>query len=151
MWCTRGCAVFLGTYEPKLDDKGRVILPAKFRDQLTEGLVLSPGQERCLFVYPEEEFQRTAEELRKAPTTSKPVRAYARVFFAGSSDEKPDRQGRITIPPRLRKYAQLEKDLVVIGAGSHAEIWDADAWVEYLAQQEDQFSDIEEELVPGMF
>lgn len=143
--------MFLGTYEPKLDDKGRVILPAKFRDQLAEGLVLTRGQERCLYVFSMAEFQRMFDELRKAPTTSKQARDYMRVLLSGASDEKPDRQGRITVPTPLRNYAHLDRDLVVIGAGTRAEIWDRQAWETYLAAQEDQFADQAEEIIPGMF
>ena len=143
--------MFLGTYEPKLDDKVRVILPAKFRDQLAEGLVLTRGQERCLYVFSMAEFQRMFDELRKAPTTSKQARDYMRVLLSGASDEKPDRQGRITVPTPLRNYAHLDRDLVVIGAGTRAEIWDRQAWETYLAAQEDQFADQAEEIIPGMF
>lgn len=143
--------MFLGTYEPKLDDKGRVILPAKFREQLAEGLVLTRGQERCLYVFSNAEFQRMFDDLRKAPTTSKQARDYIRVLLSGASDEKPDRQGRITIPTPLRSYAHLDRDLVVIGAGTRAEIWDREAWEAYLSSQEDQFADQAEEIIPGMF
>ncbi len=143
--------MFLGTYEPKLDDKGRVILPAKFREQLADGLVLTRGQERCLYVFSDKEFHRMFQELKKAPTTSKQARDYMRVLLSGASDERPDRQGRITVPAPLRSYANLDRDLVVIGAGTRAEIWNAEAWETYLAAQEDQFADTAEEIIPGMF
>lgn len=143
--------MFLGTYEPKLDEKGRVILPAKFREQLADGLVLTRGQDRCLYVFSEVEFQEMYQELRKAPTTSKNARDYVRILLSGASDEVPDRQGRITIPASLRNYASLTRDLVVIGAGSRAEIWDAKSWERYLSDQEEQFSQTAEEIIPGMF
>ncbi|HEV2089090.1 MAG TPA: division/cell wall cluster transcriptional repressor MraZ [Cryptosporangiaceae bacterium] len=144
-------AMFLGTHAPRLDDKGRLFLPAKFRDELAEGLVVTKGQERCLFVFPQREFGRLAEQLRATPVTHKAARAYSRVFFAGAHDEVPDRQGRITIPAHLREYAGLSKDCVVIGASSRVEIWDKDAWDSYLAQSEDAFAEIEEEVLPGVF
>jgi MraZ protein len=90
------------------------------------------------------------EKLRTAPVTSKPVRDYMRVLFASASDETPDRQGRITIPPSLREYAALQRDCAVIGANTRLEIWDADAWQSYLGQQEDVFSTASEEVLPGI-
>ena len=143
--------MFLGTYLPRLDDKGRLILPAKFREQLEKGVVVTRGQERCLYVFPAVEFERLAEQLRQAPVTSKQARDYLRVFLSGASDEVPDKQGRITIPPVLRTYAGLERDLAVIGAGQRVEIWDAAAWEAYLARQEEVFAEQAEEVVPGLF
>ena len=142
--------MFLGTHTPRLDDKGRLILPAKYREELSEGLVLTKGQERCLYVFPESEFGRITEALRTAPVTSKAVRDYSRVFFASASDEIPDKQGRITIPPALREYAALRRDCVVIGANTRLEIWDATAWETYLDQQEGAFSEASEEVLPGV-
>ena len=101
--------MFLGTYEPKLDDKGRMFLPARFREDMEGGIVLTRGQEHC------------------------------------------DKQGRISVPADLRAYAGLDRELAVIGAGSRAEIWNASAWREYLAVQEEVFSNTAEEIIPGMF
>ncbi len=142
--------MFLGTHTPRLDDKGRLILPAKYREELAQGLVLTKGQERCLYVFPESEFGRITEALRTAPVTSKAVRDYSRVFFASASDEIPDKQGRITIPPALRDYAALQRECVVIGANTRLEIWDATAWETYLEQQEGAFSEASEEVLPGV-
>jgi MraZ protein len=142
--------VFLGTHSPRLDDKGRLILPAKFRDKLAGGLVVTRGQERCLYVFAMDEFVRLADQMRAAPVTSKAVRDYLRVFLSGASDEVPDKQGRVTIPTNLREYAGLDRELAVIGAGSRIEIWDADAWATYLSDQEQSFSEQAEEVVPGL-
>lgn len=142
--------MFLGTHTPRLDEKGRLILPAKFRDELSTGLVLTKGQERCLYVFPILEFTRITEALRTAPVTQKAVRDYSRVFFASASDEELDKQGRVTIPPSLRDYAGLQRDCVVIGANTRLEIWDAVSWSSYLAQQEDAFSDASQEVLPGV-
>lgn len=142
--------MFLGTYEPRLDEKGRLILPAKFRDELAEGLVITKGQEHCLYVWPLAEFGRVTEQLRNAPVTSKAARDYLRVFFAGASDEKVDKQGRVTVPVPLRTYAGLRRDCVVIGANDRVEIWDADAWQRYLGEQEDAFAGLSEEVLPGL-
>ncbi|MFC7405350.1 division/cell wall cluster transcriptional repressor MraZ [Georgenia alba] len=143
--------MFLGTYEPRLDDKGRLILPAKFRDKLAAGVVLTRGQERCLYAFPQREFEEMHTRLRQAPVTSKQARDYLRVFLSGASDDLPDKQGRITIPPGLRQYAGLERELAVIGAGTRIEIWDATAWTTYLQEQEQAFAETAEEVVPGLF
>ena len=143
--------MFLGTFTPKLDDKGRLILPAKFRDDLSGGLVITRGQERCLYVFSESEFSQMHERIREAPITSKQGRDYLRVFLSGAHAETPDKQGRVTVPAALRQYASLDRDLAVIGAGSRAESWDAEAWQRYLSEQESAFADIEEEVIPGMF
>ena len=143
--------MFLGTHHPRLDDKGRLFLPAKFREQLAEGLVVTKGQERCLYVWPAGEFARITDQLRQAPVTSQAARDYMRMLFAGASDEVPDRQGRITIPPPLRGYAGLTRDCVVIGANTRVEIWDAQAWADYEAEQEQRFAEVSEEVLPGVF
>ncbi|GAA2137361.1 division/cell wall cluster transcriptional repressor MraZ [Glycomyces algeriensis] len=140
--------MFLGTHNPRLDDKGRVILPAKFREGLAEGVVITKGQERCLYVFPEAEFTRIAEALQLAPMSSKTARAYSRVFFASAHDEVPDKQGRVTIPPRLREYAGLDRDLAVIGASNRVEIWNTRTWDDYLEASEEAFADIEEGDLP---
>lgn len=141
--------MFLGTHTPRLDDKGRLAFPAKFRNEFEGGLVITKGQERCLFVFPMAEFARITDLLRSAPVTQRSVRDFSRVFFASASHEVPDAQGRITVPQPLREYAGLSKDCVVIGANSRVEVWDAAAWQSYLDGTEDSFSDAEE-VLPGL-
>ncbi len=143
--------MFLGTHAPKLDDKGRVILPAKFRAELAAGLVLTRGQENCLYVFSEAEFAELNDRIRQAPVTSRAARDFLRVFLSGASDETPDAQNRITIPQVLRDYAGLRRDLTVIGAGNRIEIWDAQAWAAYLADHEAAFANTSEEVIPGLF
>ncbi|WP_150306475.1 division/cell wall cluster transcriptional repressor MraZ [Planctomonas psychrotolerans] len=143
--------MFLGTYAPKLDDKGRLILPAKFRDELEGGVVLTRGQDRCIYVFSTREFEELHERMRQAPVTSKQARDYMRVFLSGAHAETPDKQHRVTIPAALRSYAGLDRELTVIGAGSRAEIWDAEAWNSYLAENEAAFADTAEEVIPGLF
>jgi MraZ protein len=142
--------MFLGTHTPRLDDKGRLALPARFRPELEGGLVICKGQDRCLFVFPGTEFARFTEALRNAPVTDRRVRDYGRVLFASASAETLDGQGRITVPAPLRDYAGLDKDCVVIGANSRIEVWDAQAWQTYLAGTEQAFADIAEEVLPGV-
>ena len=142
--------MFFGTYTPRLDDKGRIFLPAKFRDELAEGLVVTRGQERCLYVWSMEEFTKLTERLRDTSVTNKSARDYVRMFFAGASDETPDKQGRITVPPMLRGYASLERDCIVIVAMNRIEIWDAASWQTYSDQQEQAFADLSDEVLPGV-
>ena len=99
--------MLLGTHTPKLDDKGRVILPAKFRDDLGAGVVITRGQDRCLYVFSEAEFERVHERIREAPLSNKQARDFLRMFLSGASAEKPDGQNRNTVPPHLRTYAGL--------------------------------------------
>lgn len=143
--------MFLGTYTPRLDDKGRLILPAKYRDELGNGLVLTRGQERCIYVFSQREFERVHEQMRQAPLSSRQARDYIRVFLSGASDEVPDKQGRVTIPSSLRSYAGLDREVTVIGAGTRAEIWDSAAWNDYLEEKESAFSETDEEVLPGIF
>ena len=143
--------MFLGTYAPKLDDKGRIILPAKFRDELASGVVVTRGQERCLYVFSQREFEVLHEKIRQAPVTSKQARDFLRLFLSGASQETPDKQHRVTIPQNLRDYAGLDRELTVIGAGNRAEIWDTDAWNDYYESAESDFVNTTEEVIPGLF
>jgi MraZ protein len=144
---------FLGTYTPRLDDKHRLVLPARFREALAGGLVITRGQERCLCVWPVEGFRAATEQLSAAPLaslTSKAARDYERLLFAGAHDEVPDRQGRVTVPQPLREYAGLVRDCAVIGANTRVEIWSASAWSDYLAAPEDTFSALPQEAPTGL-
>ena len=143
--------MFLGTYTPRLDEKSRLILPAKFHEELAEGLVLTRGQERCIYVFSAREFERVHEQMRSAPLSSRQARDYIRVFLSGASDEVPDKQGRVTVPAPLRQYAGLDRDVTVIGAGTRVEIWDSESWNTYLAEQEAAFSETDEDVLPGVF
>ncbi len=143
--------MFLGTYAPRLDEKGRLVLPAKFRDELESGIVVTRGQERCLYVFSTKEFEELHDRIRQAPVTSKQARDYLRLFLSGANAEVPDKQHRVTIPAGLREYAGLDRDLTVIGAGNRAEIWDTAAWETYYAEQEANFADTTEEVIPGLF
>ena len=140
--------MFLGTHTPRLDDKNRVILPAKFREALAEGLVMTKGQDRCLVVWTSTGFADYAESLRNAPQTTDQTRRYTRVLFASAYDDVPDKQGRITIPSQLREYAGLTRECVVVGADTRIEIWDSAAWESYLADTEQSFVELDREVVP---
>lgn len=137
--------MFTGTYTPKLDDKGRLFLPARFRDAMGEGLVLTRGQERCLYVWTLADFARLTERLRDLPVANKAGRAYVRMLFSAASDQVPDKQGRISITPLLRDYASLERDVVVTGTMNRVEIWNPVAWADYEASTVDGYSDLEDD------
>jgi MraZ protein len=142
--------VFLGTHTPKLDEKGRLILPAKYRDELSEGLVITRFQERCLAIWPRAVFVEVAQTVRSASSSQQHVRDYQRMLASGASDETPDKQGRVTIPPHLRAYAGLEKDCVVVGAINRLEVWDAAAWEQYSAEKESAFAELNDTVFPGL-
>ena len=140
--------MFLGEHHHALDDKGRVILPARFRERLSSGLVFAPSQDRCIDVYPLTAFERRVEQLRDLPREDERSRSYLRVFLAGAHEEKPDAQGRVTIPSRLRTYANLAKELTINGADEKVEIWDRDAWENYRIAAEDTFATLDRPLAP---
>ncbi|MAT17001.1 MAG: cell division/cell wall cluster transcriptional repressor MraZ [Leifsonia sp.] len=144
--------MLLGTFVPKLDDKGRLVLPAKFWDEFAGGLVMTRGQEGCVYVYSQREFEALHERMSaQAPALGKKGRDYLRLFLSGAAQEIPDSQRRITIPAALREYAHLDRELTVIGAGTRAEIWDTEAWNTYYSATEAEFSDADGEVIAGLF
>lgn len=138
--------MFLGEYQHALDVKGRVILPSKFRARLDEGCVLTKGQDHCLAVYPREVWDRKVAALSEARLTNSQVRNFSRFIFAGASDDGPDKQGRLFIPEPLRRFAGLDREVAVIGAGTHVEIWDRQAWERHQGATEGELSDSSPEL-----
>lgn len=122
--------MFMGEYNHSIDAKGRVIIPAKFRESLGDEFVVSQGLDGCLFVYPNEEWQRFEEKLKTIPMSDKQGRKFVRFFLAGATVAEVDKQGRILIPSVLREFAGLTKDVVLVGVGTRAEIWDKERWIE---------------------
>lgn len=141
-------ALLLGTYTPKIDDKGRMALPAKLRSQFGDGLVMARGQERCVYLLPQSEFRRVAVQIQRTSMGNKAARDYLRVFLSGAVDEVPDKQGRVLVPQMLRSYAHLNTDVVVIGVGTRAELWDSASWQSYLDSKEQGYSDIADDVLP---
>lgn len=143
--------MFLGTYTPKLDDKGRLTLPAKFREELGGGMVITKGQDRSLAVYPRGEFE---ERVRRAATASRAnpqVRAFIRTLAASADEQRPDASGRITLSAPHRAYAGLRRECVVIGSVDFLEIWDAESWAEYQKEAEAAYSVADaEEFLTGL-
>ena len=142
--------MFLGTYTPKLDDKVRLTLPAKFRDELAGGVMVSKGQDHSLAIYPRAEFTERAERLAAASRSNPRARAYIRNLAAGTDEQHPDSQGRITIGADHRKYANLSKNCVVNGSVDYLELWDAEAWARYSEEHEEEFSEAVDESLEGM-
>ena len=142
--------MFLGTHTPRLDEKGRLFLPAKYRDRLKGGIVITRGHEKSLVIYPAEGFESLAARVLAMPTTNRRARAYSRLLRSGASDQVPDKQGRVSIPAHLREYAGLVRDITITGAGDHLEVWDSAAWAGFIDTYEDDFSDQEDEVIPGL-
>jgi MraZ protein len=128
--------VFLGEFIHILDSKGRLTIPAKFRAELDAGLVVTRGIDRCLVVFPMDQWQQLADQASELPMTDRRARAFQRLLFANASDVSPDRQGRVLIPPRLREYANLDGEVVVTGLNTYIEVWSAEAWDEVREQVE---------------
>lgn len=130
---------FKGEYSHSLDAKGRVIVPAKFREQLGETFVVTKGLDDCLFVYPNDEWENIESRFRETPLTTKDARKFLRFFFAGAADCDIDKQGRTLIPSNLREFAGLEKEVVLAGAFNRIEIWSKDRW-----QENNRYEDMDE-------
>lgn len=126
--------MFIGEYSHTLDAKGRVILPAKFRDGLGEKFVLTKGLDNCLFIYSMDEWKTFEDRLKTLPLTNKDARNFIRFFFAGAIECEVDKQGRILVSQNLREYASLIKDIVIIGVSTRIEIWDKEKWENYTSQ-----------------
>lgn len=122
--------MFMGEYNHTVDAKGRLIVPSKFRELLGDEFVVTKGLDGCLFVYPNEEWQNIEEKFRNVPLTTKDARKFSRFFFAGAATCEVDKQGRILIPPVLREFADLQKDVVSVGVLNRIEIWSKDRWLD---------------------
>ena len=121
-------AMFMSEYNHTLDTKGRLIIPAKFREVLGEEFVISKGMDGCLFVYANDDWTAFEQKLTSLPLINKEARQFARFFLAGAATVEVDKQGRILLPAALREFAGLEKDVVLVGVGSRVEIWSKDKW-----------------------
>lgn len=138
--------MFLGEFEHTIDDKGRLTIPAKFRAELARGVVVTRGLDRCLFVYPMEEWQKLAGKVSQLPITHPDARMLSRLLFSGAADLVPDRQGRILLPPTLREYAGLDGEAVVIGVSVRVEIWSKSTWQRVRTQVEEEGGLLAEQL-----
>ena len=138
---------FMGTYTPRLDEKGRLILPARFRPPLATGLVITRGYDRCIALFPVEQFRAVLDRLRGFPYEDRRARDLLRGLLAFAVDEVPDRQGRIPVSPALREYAGIDRDVAVVGQDTRIEVWNSATWHEYLAAHEDEYAGTGEGVV----
>ena len=138
--------MFIGEYNHNLDNKGRLAVPVKFRDDLKKGAVVTKGLDGCLFLYTMSEWKILAEKLSKLPISQSNTRAFARLMLAGAMDVQIDKQGRIVLPDYLRKYATLKKKIIINGLYNRLEIWDENNWEKYKKITEKESGDIAEKL-----
>ncbi len=143
--------MFYGEYKHSLDNKGRVIIPAKFREifkeQYVEKFFITRGLEQCLFVFTEETWKTQEKKFRDMPFTKGDSRKFNRLFFSGAVDVVCDKQGRILIPDYLKEYAAIEEAVVIIGVSDRIEIWSKDKWKEFFEGNKGQFEDLAEKLI----
>ena len=144
-----GMPMFMGEYHHTIDDKGRLIIPSKFRSELGESFVITRGLENCLFVYSLVEWNKIVDRLKKLPFTKKDARNFTRFFLSGATVTELDKQGRANISSTLIDFANLEKECIVIGVNDRLEIWSKDGWENFFNANSDQLSDIAENLFIG--
>jgi MraZ protein len=138
--------MFIGEYNHNLDNKGRLAVPVKFRNDLKKGAVVTKGLDGCLFLYTMSEWKILAEKLSKLPISQSNTRAFARLMLAGAMDVQVDKQGRVVLPDYLRKYAALKKKIIISGLYNRLEIWDENSWEKYKKTTEKESGDIAEKL-----
>lgn len=139
--------MFMGEYQHSLDEKGRVTIPSKLREELGERFIVTRGLDRSLFVYPIDEWRNMEEKMKALPTTQADIRAFARMFFSGAVESEPDKQGRISIPQHLREHAQISRDLYILGVSTRIEIWASEIWKEYSQKAEESYEALAEKII----
>lgn len=138
--------MFIGEYAHTIDEKSRLAVPIKFRPDLAEGAVITRGLDNCLFFFTKAEWQKLAEKLANLPLSQANTRAFARLMLAGAMDVTLDKQGRIILPDYLKKYAGLNRQVVITGLYNRLEIWDAQIWAKYKQNTESQSEEIAERM-----
>ena len=139
--------MFTGEFQHTLDVKGRVIIPSRLREELGERFVITRGLNHCLFVYPLDEWSRLEKKLSRQPFTKSDARAFNRFFFSGAMEVETDKQGRVLIPQYLREYANIEKDVMILGVADRVEIWNEASWKDYFGEVDDNYEELAEKLV----
>jgi MraZ protein len=137
--------MFMGEYHYSIDDKGRITVPAKFRYELGENFIVTRGLDNCLFIYPKHEWNNIITKYRELPNT-KNARDFMRFFLSGATECEFDRQGRINVSTPLMKYADLNKECVIIGVNDRLEVWSKDRWTNFIETNEENLSDIADSL-----
>ncbi len=140
----------MGEFSHTVDTKGRLIIPAKFRDQLGTQFIVTRGMDGCLFGYPMDEWQTLEDKLKELPLTKKDARSFVRFFYSAATECEFDKQGRINLPVTLRSHAGLEKKCVVVGVSDRIEIWSEDRWNNFAEEAEDNFDEIAEKMDFGL-
>ncbi len=143
--------MFTGEYQHTLDEKGRVIIPARLREGLGENFMITRGLDRCLFIYHFDAWVKIEEKVKGLPLARSDARAFARYFFSGAAEVEIDRQGRVLIPQNLRDYAGIEKEVMIIGVSDRVEVWSEEAWKEYTSAENLDFEAAAETLADFVF
>ena len=138
--------MFIGEYHHTIDEKGRIIIPSKFREGLGDQFIVTRGIENCLFVYSLHDWEKIIEKLNTLPFTRKDARVFSRFFLSGATNVELDKQGRVNLPSPLISYANLNKDCVIIGTGDRLEVWAQESWDVFFDSTKDSMSDIAENL-----
>lgn len=138
--------MFMGEYHHNLDNKGRLIIPAKFRNQIGKLIVFTRGMEGCIFGYPISEWQKIEAKLAQLPLTRKNARNFMRIFYSGAMETEFDKQGRVNFSTTLKKYADLQQECIIIGVSNRIEIWSAERWQRFSEQASEDYDDIAENL-----
>lgn len=139
-------AMFMGEYHHNLDSKGRLIIPAKFRDQIGDEIIFTRGMEGCIFGYPQAEWQKIEAKLAKLPLTQRSARKFTRLFYSGAMETEFDKQGRVNLTATLKEHADLIKKCVIVGVSNRIEIWSEDRWQKFADEADDNYDDIAEDL-----
>lgn len=139
-------ATFMGEYHHNLDSKGRLIIPAKFRDQIGDEIIFTRGMEGCIFGYPQAEWQKIEAKLAKLPLTQRSARKFTRLFYSGAMETEFDKQGRVNLTATLKEHADLIKECVIVGVSNRIEIWSEDRWQKFADEADDNYDDIAEDL-----
>lgn len=137
----------MGEFEHSIDEKGRLIIPAKFREGLGDSFVATKGLDNCLFLYPMDEWQKLETKLKELPFTRADARAFVRFFFSGATDCELDKQGRILVPNNLRSHAKLDKEVIIIGVSTRVEIWSRTEWEEYSSRADLNYEELAEKII----
>ena len=142
-------SMFMGEYHHSIDEKGRIIIPSKFRNELGDSFVVTRGLENCLFVYSLVEWNKIVDKLKKLPFTKRDARNFTRFFLSGATVTELDKQGRANISSSLIDFAELDKECIIIGVNDRLEIWSKDKWENFFSENSDKLSDIAENLYIG--
>ncbi|MCI8961402.1 MAG: division/cell wall cluster transcriptional repressor MraZ [Clostridia bacterium] len=138
--------MFIGEYEHTVDVKGRIIMPSKLRENIGEKFIITKGLDKCLFAYSKSEWTNFEEKLKTLPLTNKNARDFVRFFLSGAVECEIDKQGRFLVPANLRTYANIDKEIVIIGVGTRLEIWDKGSWTNYSSEENISADEIAENM-----